>query len=114
MEPQAPVKTGALLSQGVTIEGDVKFGSQLLIDGKVTGKITSTGELTVGEHGRIKAEIHVGSVTIHGTVDGDVFATDRCAVEAGGTLRGDVESPRLALSEDASFSGSAKVTGKRA
>ncbi len=103
-----------MLSQGVSIEGEVKFGSHLVIDGTVVGTIASTGELVVGEHGNIKAEIRVGTVTIHGTVTGDVFATERCAVEAGGTLRGDVESPRLALNENASFSGRAKVTAKNA
>jgi cytoskeletal protein CcmA (bactofilin family) len=84
-----------------------------VIDGEVKGTITSKGELTIGEHGRIKAEVRVGSVTIYGSVEGNVFATERCAVEAGGSLRGDVESPRLGLNENASFSGSAKISSNR-
>ena len=97
----------------MSINGDVKFGSELLIDGEVTGTITSTGALTIGEHGRVKADIKAGSVTILGRVDGDVVASERCVLEAGGTLRGDVESPRLALNENASFSGSAKISAKK-
>jgi hypothetical protein len=42
-----------------------------------------------------------------------VFASERCVLEPGATLRGDVESPRLALDENASFLGSAKISANR-
>src|SRR6185295_3332596 len=38
------------VSSGVSITGDVKFGSELLIDGEVQGNITSNGKLTIGTH----------------------------------------------------------------
>ena len=109
----APVRSGAILSSGVSIIGDVTFKSELLIDGEVEGSINSTGSLTVGEHGRIRGEIRAGSVTVQGTVEGNVFASDRCALEAGATLHGDIESPRLAVDENAAFRGSAKISTKR-
>jgi cytoskeletal protein CcmA (bactofilin family) len=101
-----------LLSSGVSIKGDVIFRTELVIDGEVEGSITSTGTLTVGEHGRIRGEIRAGSVTVQGTVEGNVFASERCALEAGATLRGDIEAPRLAVDENATFLGSAKISAK--
>jgi len=105
-------KSGGLLSRGVSIKGTVKFRDELLIDGEVEGTIDSTGSLTVGEHASIKGEIHSKSVKVLGNVEGDIFATERCELQAGCTLRGDIEAPRLVVDENATFLGSAKVTPK--
>jgi cytoskeletal protein CcmA (bactofilin family) len=105
-------KSGGLLSRGVSIKGTVKFREELLIDGEVEGTIDSTGHLTVGEHASIKGEIRSKSVKVRGTVEGDIFATERCELQAGCTLQGDIEAPRLVVDENATFLGSAKVTPK--
>ncbi len=108
-----PMQSGAFLSRGVSIKGSVKFLNELLIDGEVEGTIDSTGTLTIGEHARIRCEIRTKSVKVRGTVEGNIFVTERCELQAGCTLRGDIEAPRLAVNENATFLGSAKVgTGK--
>ena len=101
------------LSSDVFIKGELSFSTELVIDGKVEGNITSSGKLIVGLHGQVVGDIHAGSVTVQGSVTGDILATDRCALEAGGRLQGDVESPRLAVDENASFIGSATISAKR-
>ncbi|HEY4284007.1 MAG TPA: polymer-forming cytoskeletal protein [Chthoniobacterales bacterium] len=111
--PSAPARAANVLSAGVSITGDVTFQSELVIDGEVEGSIKSSGVLIVGEHGRIRGEVRAGTVTIRGTVEGNVFASDRCALEAGATLHGDIEAPRFAVDENAEFFGSAKISTKR-
>ena len=108
-----PTPSSALLSRGVSIKGSVKFLNELLIDGMVEGTIESTGTLMVGEHACIHGEIRTKSVEVQGTVEGNIFVTERCELHAGCTLRGDIEAPRLMVEENATFCGSAKVgTGK--
>ena len=108
-----PTQSGALLSQEVSIKGSVKFLNELLIDGEVEGTIDSTGTLTLGEHARIRGDIRTKSVKVRGTVEGNIFVTERCELQAGCTLRGDVEAPRLMVDENATFLGSATIgTGK--
>ena len=104
-----PTPSGALLSRGVSIKGLVKFLNELRIDGEVEGTIDSTGTLTLGEHALIRGEIRTKSVKVRGTVEGNVFVTERCELQAGCTLRGDIEAPRLMVDEEATFVGSAKV-----
>ena len=104
-----PTPSGALLSRGVSITGSVKFLNELIIDGEVEGTIDSTGTLTIGEHARIRGEIRAKSVKVRGTVEGNMFVTERCELQAGCTLRGDIEAPRLMVEENATFCGSAKV-----
>ena len=102
------------VSSGVSIKGDVKFGSELVVDGEIEGNIISTGKLIVGTHAMVVGDIQAGFVTIHGSVEGNVLATERCALEAGANLHGDVESPRLAVDENASLVGSARITKQNA
>ena len=104
-----PTPSSALLSRGVSIKGLVKFLNELRIDGEVEGTIDSTGTLTLGEHALIRGEIRTKSVKVRGTVEGNVFVTERCELQAGCTLRGDIEAPRLMVDENATFVGSAKV-----
>ena len=104
-----PARPSCLLSKGVSIKGSVKFLNELLIDGEVEGTIDSPGKLSVGEHAQITGEIRAKSVKVRGTVEGNIFATERCELQSGGTLRGDIEVPRLVVDENATFLGSAKV-----
>jgi cytoskeletal protein CcmA (bactofilin family) len=104
-----PTQSSALLSRGVSIKGSIKLVNSLLIDGEVEGTIDSTGTLTIGEHARIRGEIRAKSVKVRGTVEGNMFVTERCELQAGCTLRGDIEAPRLMVEENATFCGSAKV-----
>jgi cytoskeletal protein CcmA (bactofilin family) len=104
-----PTQSGAFLSQGVSIKGSVKFLNELLIDGEAEGTIDSTGTLTVGEHAHIRGDIRTKSVNVRGTVEGNIFATERCELQANCTLRGDIEATRLVVNENATFRGNAKV-----
>jgi cytoskeletal protein CcmA (bactofilin family) len=112
--PDPSVVPGAtLLSRGVSIKGSVKFLNELLLDGEVEGTIVSTGTLTIGEQARVRGEIRTKSVNVRGTVEGNIFATERCELQANCTVRGDIEAFRLVVNENATFLGSAKVgTGK--
>jgi len=108
----AGARSGGILSSGVSIKGSVKFRTELVIDGEVEGKINSTGTLMIGEHAQIRGEIKAKSVQLRGAVEGNIFASERCQLEAGCTLRGDIEAPRLVVDENASFVGSARVAPK--
>ena len=107
--PAIPAQSAGLLSREVSIKGSIKFSNQLMIDGDVEGSVDSTGALTIGENAHFQGEIRTKSVTVKGTVEGNIFASERCELQAGCTLRGDIEAPRLVVDENATFLGSAKV-----
>jgi len=109
INPSLVPTSGALLSRGVSIKGLVKFLNEMRIDGEVEGSIDSTGTLTLGEHAVVRGEIRTKSVKVRGTVEGNIFVTEHCELQAGSTLRGDIEAPRLMVDENVTFVGSAKV-----
>jgi cytoskeletal protein CcmA (bactofilin family) len=108
-----PERSGGILSRGVSIKGSVKFLSELLIDGQVEGTIDSTGTLTIGENAHIRGEIRTKSVKVQGIVEGDILATERCELQGGCTVLGDIEAPRLVVDEEATFRGSAKIATQK-
>ncbi|HJT80633.1 MAG TPA: polymer-forming cytoskeletal protein [Chthoniobacterales bacterium] len=97
------------LSSGVSIKGTVKFRSECEIDGEVEGTIESVGSLTVGKNGHIRGDIQTRSVTIHGTVDGNVSVGEKCELRSGCTLRGDIETNSLVVDENVNFTGNAAI-----
>ena len=104
-QPAAPNR----LSSDVSIKGDVTFSSAMLLDGQIDGTITSTGALTIGSHGKVTGDIDAGYITIKGSVEGNVLASERCALQEGASLRGDIEAPRLVVDENSSFIGRATI-----
>ena len=73
----------------------------------------SPGKLIIGANGKVTGDIQAAFVTVQGKVEGDVHATERCGLEAGSNLQGNIEAPRLAVDENASFVGSATITAKK-
>jgi cytoskeletal protein CcmA (bactofilin family) len=102
-------QSGGMLSTEVSITGLVKFRNRLVMDCELKGNIDSTGMLTIGKHARIRGDVRAKSVMVQGIVEGNVSATERCELQAGCTLRGDIEAPRFVVDEAAIFLGSAKV-----
>jgi cytoskeletal protein CcmA (bactofilin family) len=92
------------LSTGVKIKGSITFQKELLIDGKVQGRINSDGVLTIGENADIRGEINTKSVTVHGKVHGNITA-ERCELKSKCTLQGDLKAARLIIEEGATFIG---------
>ena len=61
-----------ILTSDVELTGTLKFDSEMIFDGKLDGEIISEGVLTLGKNAVIKGEVRTKSVTIHGTVNGNV------------------------------------------
>jgi cytoskeletal protein CcmA (bactofilin family) len=108
--PAPQRSAGGILSAGVSIKGSLTFGQELELDCEVEGTINSEGRLVVAKNAQIRGEIHAGSVTVLGLVEGNVTATERCELRAGCSVHGDIEAPRLVVDDDAIFVGSAKIT----
>ena len=102
-----------ILSKHVEITGDIQFSEALIIDGRVQGQISSQGVLTVGTNADIHGDIQTQSVTVLGTVHGNITVTELCELKASAQLVGDLKAARLIIEEGASFVGSLQVTAAK-
>lgn len=100
------------LDAGSHIEGDLHFEDTFRIDGKLSGRVVSNGDLVVGEQGQVEGEIRVGRIFISGTVKGSVKASQRVEITSLGKVNADLETPSLMIEDGAFFEGRCSM-GKR-
>jgi cytoskeletal protein CcmA (bactofilin family) len=103
------VSTRNVLSSDVEIKGTVKFQHDLIVDGKIEGDIQSTGNLTIGENARIKAEVKTGTIVVYGKVHGNLTATDHIELKASAEVVGDIKTKTLTIESGAIFVGKSTV-----
>jgi cytoskeletal protein CcmA (bactofilin family) len=105
----------ANIGKSITIKGDLSGNEDLVIEGKVEGKVElPNNQLTIGANGTVKAEVQAKSVIVVGKVAGNVRGTERIEIQATGVVDGDVSAPRLVVSEGAVLNGSIQMTQKGA
>jgi cytoskeletal protein CcmA (bactofilin family) len=103
----------ANIGKSISIKGDLSGNEDLVIEGKVEGKVTlPNSQLTIGANGTIKAEVQAKSVVVIGRVSGNVRGTERVEIQATGIVEGDVIAPRLVVAEGAVVNGSIQMTSK--
>lgn len=107
------IKDGTLsgfVGSGTVMTGEANFKAMLRVDGQLSGRVNSeTGTLIVGSHGQVDANIEVAIATIHGTVNGDIIATQRLELGRAAKVNGNVQTPSLMIEQGAIFEGSCKM-----
>jgi cytoskeletal protein CcmA (bactofilin family) len=101
------------IGKSVVIKGELNGSEDLTIEGHVEGKIELKDHiLTIGPNGKIKAAVFAKSVIVLGEVNGNVTATEKVDIRDGGSVDGDIVSPRVAIAEGAHFRGSVDMQRK--
>lgn len=96
----------AIIGPSIHIKGELIGNEDLVIEGRVEGVVRLRDHhLTIGKSAHIQATVEAKSIRIEGTVNGDVIAGERLEVANGGTLNGDIISPRIAIADGARFKG---------
>ncbi len=96
---------GTVIGEGLTVEGDVTAEEEVVVNGSLRGKLTTTDAVSVGNGGLVEADVTGSSLSIAGQVTGDITASERVDLQAGGRLIGDVKASRLTIADGASFKG---------
>src|SRR3546814_6421788 len=83
-----------LIGRNTEVLGDILFSGGLHIDGKVKGKVLTSGEkassLSVSENGAIEGDVRVPHIVLNGTVIGDVHALEKITLAAKARVTGNV------------------------
>ena len=105
--PPAPSTAGLVgyLYKGSRITGQLNFQGPARIDGAVDGEIQCQGTLTIGESAEVRARISGQVVVIRGKVEGNVTAKEKVEIATPGRLIGNIDSPRLIITEGVLFEG---------
>lgn len=115
--PPAPPATAVAaqrstsIGRTVTIKGEIRSEEDLLIDGRVEGRLdVGRNRLVVGPNGEVRAAIGAREVDVHGVVNGNVEATDRIILRKNSKLVGDLKMASVVIEDGAYFKGSIDIT----
>ncbi len=99
-----------LIDAETVITGELNTSEAVQIEGRVEGKIKSSGLVVIGEAGRVKAEIEADNVSIRGTLEGNCTAKNRVEITRTGKVLGNLRARRIAVAEGAIFNGASQMT----
>ena len=109
MNPQSPIserRTNAWIGKALRVEGRVISDEDLTIDGDIEGSIEVGGHnLTILPGASVKADLAAKTITISGSVIGNVQATEIVDLRATGSVTGNIRAPRFAMAEGATVMG---------
>jgi cytoskeletal protein CcmA (bactofilin family) len=114
-EPRQHGREVVNIGKSIVIKGELSGSEDLTIEGQVEGKIElKDNVLTIGPNGRIKAHVFAKALVVQGEVNGNVSATEKVEIRDGGSVDGDIVSPRVAIADGAHFRGSVDMQRKSA
>lgn len=99
-------RKAAWIGGSVLVKGAVVSTEDLVIDGQVEGTIELGNHgLTIGASAIVVADLVAKSVTIAGTVKGNVMGSAKVALKSTAKVEGDIIAPAFAMDEGALLVG---------
>jgi cytoskeletal protein CcmA (bactofilin family) len=98
------------IGASIRIVGDVTGDEDITILGKIEGKIVlPKHSVTIGQSGRVKADIQAKFVSVAGEVHGNLIAGEQIVIRKTATMLGNLTAPRVGLEDGCRFRGSVEM-----
>ena len=98
-----------VLGPTVEIEGEIEGEEDLVIQGRVQGKIDLRKDLTVDGTGKVEASVSTKNLAVSGMLTGNASASERVEVRREGKMVGDIKAPRVVIADGAKFKGNIEM-----
>jgi len=96
-----------MIGPGIKINGDISGDEDLVIKGKVDGKVElGSNEVQIDQSGHVTADVTAKVVKIAGKVRGDIDGREKVVISKSGNVKGNIVAPRVTLEDGAIFKGS--------
>lgn len=107
MENQSAADT--IISQDVEIVGTIKTSGSVQLNGKLEGDLQCDGDTMIGKTAQVKGNLHVSSISIAGSIAGNIMSKDRIQMLATARVQGDIKAKRLTVEDGVTFIGRSEV-----
>jgi cytoskeletal protein CcmA (bactofilin family) len=103
------------MGQSISIKGELTGAEDLTLEGKVEGKISFPDNvLTIGAGATVTAEVVAKTVVVLGKLHGNVSATEKFELRAGGAMQGNLKTPRISMADGSVFDGKIEMPQAKA
>lgn len=107
--PPAEREPFSMIASGMCLEGELEGKEDLIIEGRVKGRLQTRGDVVVAPGGHVEAVIVARNITIQGRVDGNIEAREAVEIQQQGILIGDCRSRTIQIREGARFEGRSDI-----
>lgn len=103
-----------VLDVDASMQGTISFRDpvNLRINGSFEGILNTKGNLMVGEHALVNADITGESIIVAGKISGNITAYKELKLIAPARIVGNISTPLLSVAEGAIFDGNCKMLSK--
>jgi cytoskeletal protein CcmA (bactofilin family) len=100
----------ATIGRTIVMKAQISGSEDLYIDGELEGAVELPGHnLTVGPNGKVSANVVARNISVHGTLLGNVQASEKIEIRKTGSLLGDVTTAGITIEDGAYFKGSIDI-----
>ena len=100
----------AHIGKSVVIKGELSGSEDLHLDGEVEGSIDLKEHvLTIGPHGRVRANVTAREIVVHGKVEGNLNGSERVELKRSAVQVGDISTQRIVIEDGAYFKGAIDI-----
>ena len=110
MTPGNGNREGTVIGRGTQVDGVFDVDHPVRVDGKLSGRLRTSGALIVSEEGIVEAEeVEVEEAVIQGRVVGIISARKSVRLTSTCRFRGSVRTPHLVIEEGAQIESSSSA-----
>ena len=112
--PQPAVKQNetSYFGKNLMIKGRISGNGNVIILGGLDGEFDLRGRVKVAQSAKIKGEVKADTISVNGSVQGCLAAKERIHLDQTARIEGQIITPRLSISEGASFDGEIKMKNR--
>ncbi len=100
-----------VIGSTIVIDGEITGDEDLVVLGTVKGRISLRENIIVERDGVVEASIETATITVNGSVTGDIAASERAELKTDCHVVGDIRAPRILIADGASFKGNVDMEG---
>ncbi len=95
--------------EDTTIVGEIKCSSNIRIDGKLEGSVSTTGKLVLGASGAVTGDIMCANAEVEGKVIGKLTVKQLLSLKATAKIEGDIHTDKISIEPGAVFTGTCSM-----
>ncbi len=100
----------AQIGKTLVMKAEISGSEDLFIDGEVAGSVElKDHNLTIGVNGKVDANVVARNIIVHGTLRGNVQASEKVEIRKTGSLLGDLTTAGVTIEDGAYFKGSIDI-----
>ncbi len=104
--PVTPDHQASLIGRTLLVKGEVLSDDEVVIEGRIEGRIAVKNRVVVGKNGQVTADIEAREIIVRGRVTGNLKGHYRVEIVPEGVLNGTISAPKVVIADGAIFDGS--------